>query len=239
MISKIRIPQHLALSERRAIGASRLGAARALVVSLIAGGRRLVAASARKSTGRQKKKIVALTLVHEVASRLWLNRDLNQALNDILAGAIELLGADKGNIQVLDTKQGVLKIVASRGFDRNFLDFFSEVSAADDSAFGSALRSCDRLMIEDVDSDAPFTLLRPVARAAGFRAVQSTPILSRAGAPLGILSTHFRSAHRPSDEDLMLLDLYVRQVGDILERHQLDNALRESGERVRLVMQGT
>src|SRR5262245_51337535 len=206
MNSKIRIPQRSPLPERRAICASILGPARAFVASSMDGGRRLVATNLRKTTSRQAKKIVALTRVHEAASRLWLNRDLNQALDDILAGAIELLGADKGNIQVLDTKQRVLKIVASQGFEQDFLDFFSEVSTADGSACGRALRSGERLVIEDVENDALFALLRPVARAADFRAVQSTPIMSRAGAPLGMLSTHFCSVHRPNEEDLMLLD---------------------------------
>src|SRR5262245_39313526 len=238
MVSKVRISQRLSLPWRRAIAS--IGAARAFVASVVIAALRLVAAGFPNRTRRQAMKIAALTRVHEVAYRLWLSRDLNQALNDILAGAIELLGADKGNIQGLDTKQRVLKIVASQGFEQDFLNFFREVSANDCSACGRALRSGERLVIEDVESDALFTLLRPAARAAGFRAVQSTPILSRAGAPLGMLSTHFRSVHRPSDEDLALLDLYVRQVGDILERHQLDNALHESEERFRLTtLQGT
>ena len=40
--------------------------------------------------------------------------------------------------------------------------------------------------------------------------------------------------HRPSEEDLRLLDLYVRLAADIIERHQVDTALRESEERLRL-----
>jgi GAF domain-containing protein len=95
------------------------------------------------------------------------------------------------------------------------------------------LKSGNRIVVEDVESDALFALLRPVARAAGFRAVQPTPILSRGGAPLGMLSTHFRSTHRPTDHDLLLLDLYVRQIGDIIERGEIDDALRHTEERLR------
>ena len=69
--------------------------------------------------------------------------------------------------------------------------------------------------------------------------MQSTPIISRAGALLGMLSTHFRSVHRPTEADLLLFDLYVRQVGDIIERHELDDTLRESEERLRLAQHGT
>src|SRR5262249_15903644 len=154
----------------------------------------------RQRARRQARQVVALTRVHEVAARLWLNRDLHQALDDMLAGAIELLGADMGNIPVLDTNRGFLKILAAPAFDQNFLNTFSEVSATHDSACGRALRSRKRLVIEDVETDALFTPLRPIAHAAGFRAVQSTPITSRGGAPLGMLSTHFRSVHRPTEQ---------------------------------------
>jgi PAS domain-containing protein len=89
-------------------------------------------------------------------------------------------------------------------------------------------------MITDTESDARYIPFRPIARTAGYRAVQSTPIMSSEGRPLGLLSTHFRSAHQPNVEDLGLLDLYVRLAADIVERHQSDNALRESEERLRL-----
>src|SRR5262249_43451350 len=62
---------------------------------------------------------------------------------------------------------------------------------------------------------------------------QSTRIQSREGAPLGVLGTHFRSVHKPADQDLCLLDLYVRQAADIIERHKAEDALRQSEERLR------
>jgi len=189
----------------------------------------------RESEGLLAKKSAALASLHEVGSRLWLKRDLNRALDEILAGAIALLGADMGTIRILDSTRSVLKIEAHRGFKQFFLDAFSEVSAAGDSPCGRALRTGERMVIADVEEDMPFAPFRPLASAAGFRAVQSTPIMSREGALLGTLATHFRSVHEPSKQDLPLLDLYVRQAADIIERHQADNTLRESEERLRLV----
>jgi PAS domain S-box-containing protein len=186
----------------------------------------------RESEGRLEKKSAALARLHEVSSRLWLKRDLRQALDEIHAGAIEMLGADMGTIRILDT-QGVLKIEAHRGFKKEVLDFF-EVSAAGDSACGRALRSATRMVIEDVETDKLFTSFRPLARAAGYRAMQSTPIMNREGVPLGMLATHFRSAHKPDGQELHLLDLYVRQAADIIERHKAEDALRKSEERLRL-----
>ena len=44
-------------------------------------------------------------------------------------------------------------------------------------------------MIEDVRADDRYTAYRPAADKAGYRAVQSTPLFSRDGQSLGMLST--------------------------------------------------
>ena len=49
------------------------------------------------------------------------------------------------------------------------------------------------------------------------RAVQSTPLIApRTGTPVGMLSTHFRGHHRPSDRDLSLTDHYAQQAADVI-----------------------
>ena len=58
--------------------------------------------------------------------------------------------------------------------------------------------------------------------------------MSREGVLLGTLATQFRSVHRPAEQDLRLLDFYVRQAADIIERHKAEDALRKSEERLRL-----
>ena len=159
---------------------------------------------------------------------------MRQALDEILAGAVELLGGDMGTIRILDTAQGVLTIKAQRGFSREFLNRFGEVQAELGSPCCRAVRSAERIIIEDVEADTLFSPFRPLARAAGYRGLQSTPIINREGLVLGTLATHFRSVHKPDMQDLRLLDLYVRQAAEIIERHKAENALRESEERLRL-----
>ena len=98
-----------------------------------------------------------------------------------------MMGADKGNVQILDA-HGVLTIAAQQGFDQPFLEFFKKVSVTDNSACARALRSGRRVIIEDVEADEKFAPLRHVALAAGFRAVQATPLIARDGKPLALLS---------------------------------------------------
>ena len=205
-----------------------------LVLAVLFAQRKRAEEDLRQSEGQLAKERTMLARLHEVGSRLWLKRDLRQALDEILAGAIELLKADMGTIRILDGTRGVLKIEAQRGFTQEFLDGFGELSVDGDSPCCRALRSAERLMITDIGADEIFAPHRASAGAAGYSAVQSTPIMSRDGVLLGTLATHFRAAQKPPDQDLRLLDLYVRQAADIIEHHRADDALRASEERLRL-----
>jgi PAS domain S-box-containing protein len=190
-------------------------------------------AQRRESEAQLAKKSASLARLHEISSRLWRKRDLRQALDEILVGAMELLSADKGIIRIFDPTQAVLRIEAHRGFKQDFIDSFREVSAVIDSPCVRTLRSGERMVITDVEEDKLFTPFRPRARSAGVRAVQSTPVMSRERAPLGTLTTHFHSVYKPAEQDLRLLDLYVRQAADIIERYKAEDTLRESEERLR------
>ena len=169
----------------------------------------------------------ALRRLHELSSVLWRTRSLQKGLDQALLLAIELVGAEKGNIQLLDAEREVLTIEAQQGFDQEFLEVFREVSAADGSACGRALRDVERIVIEDVETDPDFADFRWVARSSGFRSVQSTPLIGREGNPLGMISTHWRSVHRPTDADLLALDLSARQICDFVERCRADERLRQ------------
>jgi two-component system CheB/CheR fusion protein len=190
----------------------------------------------RESEAHLKSDAAALARLTEASSRLWRLEGLQPGLEEMLAATIELMGADYGNVQVLDPLRGLLQIVVQRGFKQPFLDCFREVSTKDDSACGRALRSGDRILIEDVETDAAYAPLRDVARAAGYRAVQSTPLISRSGATLGMLSTHWRLPHRPGEPELRLLELYARQAADFIERRRTDQVLREREDRLRAVL---
>jgi PAS domain S-box-containing protein len=148
-----------------------------------------------------------------------------------------LLDADYGSIQLYNPHKKGLEIVVQRGFPQAFLDTFKLVSPEDNSACGRALRKGARIVIEDVLTDEEYTSFRDIAAAAGYRAVQSTPLLVSGGPVLGILSTHFRSPHRPSEHQLRLLDLYARQASELVDRLRSEHALRESEDRFRRALQ--
>ena len=187
----------------------------------------------REREERLSAETKALSQLNEWTARLWHCRCLADGLGAMVDIVIELLGATKGNVQLLDGDRGVLTIAAQRGFGQDFLDFFREVSAEDHSACGRALRYAERILIEDVECDPLFEPMRPIARAEGFGAVVSTPLISIEGARIGMLSAHFGGVHRPSEADLRRLDLFVRQASDFIQRCRMEEALRKSEEALR------
>jgi PAS domain S-box-containing protein len=69
-------------------------------------------------------------------------------------------------------------------------------------------------------------------RRSNIRAVQSTPLVSRSGQLLGMISTHWREQHQPTESDLRRLDVLARQAADLIERGKAEAALRESNEQL-------
>jgi PAS domain S-box-containing protein len=185
------------------------------------------------SEGRLAAEADALAKLNELSTQLWRSRSLDEGLDEILAAVIDLLGAEKGNIQLLDAEGSKLSIVAQRGFGPDYLEFFREVSATDDSAYSRALRSGQRILIEDVETDGSCAPFRALARTAGYCSMISTPLMSADGAPLGMVSSHFRLIHRPSQQELRRLDLYLRQASDFIQRCKLEQELQRSEEALR------
>ncbi|HEY6926779.1 MAG TPA: CHASE3 domain-containing protein [Steroidobacteraceae bacterium] len=167
-----------------------------------------------------------LRRLQELNSRLIVLRELPKMLEEILDATIELQRADFGNIQLYDPQGATLSIVAQRGFSQAFLDHFRVVNATEPSACGRALQGLSRVIIEDVETDAEYAPHRAAAAEAGYRGVQSTPLFGRDGSVKGVLSTHFREPHRPSDHHMQMTDLYMLLAAELMERVQDAETIR-------------
>lgn len=137
-------------------------------------------------------------------------------LVEVLTRARQIADAAFGLIQLLDARSGSLVIAVQHGFDEAFLGTFRLVSPQDPCACGRALRFGRRVYIADIYQDPYFTPYRSVADEAGFRAVQSTPIVDEDRGLVGILSTHFRSPRRLTRADARGLDACAAQAASVI-----------------------
>jgi hypothetical protein len=140
---------------------------------------------------------------------------LGVLLDEMLAFALTLLHAEQGNVQLTDPATGALRIAAQRGFGPEFLEYFAAVTD-DRSACGRAAQHHAQVVITDVTTDPGFAPHREIALASGFRAVQSTPLVNRAGHLVGMLSTHYPRPTTPPHRDLQAVSRFGALAGESL-----------------------
>ncbi|MEU8896493.1 GAF domain-containing protein [Nocardia sp. NPDC048505] len=158
----------------------------------------------------------AMNRLHRATARLTGVSTLSALLPRILEAALELTGADFGDVQLRDPATGTLWLTTEFGFEAEFLEYFAVVHDTG-SVCGRAAVS-GQLVVPDVAADPAFAPHRDIAAAAGFRGVQCTPLLDYAGRVVGMVSTHFRDARRPTDEELRILRLYADCAGAAIAR---------------------
>jgi len=158
---------------------------------------------------------LAALWLHARERELTAAPTLDAVLDSAMTGALWLMGATRGNVQLVVPTTGVLRIAAHRGFRQDFLDYFGTV-ADTASACGRAAGEQAQVVIADVSSDPGFAPHRSVAATAGFRAVQSTPLTDASGQLRGVLSTHYPGAYRPPEESLRLMRRYGTLIANAL-----------------------
>jgi PAS domain S-box-containing protein len=169
-------------------------------------------------------------------STMLIREGSNGALYDhVLDAAIELMSADMGSMQVFHPERGELRLLAERGFHAESAAHWEWVRLDSGSTCGMALSAGSRVVVPDIETCEAMagTADFDTYRRSGIRAVQSTPLVARSGRLLGMISTHWRRPHSPTERELQPLDVLARQAADLIERNEVEASLRESREQFR------
>ena len=177
-------------------------------------------------------QVSALTRLHDLAVQLGGLPDLPQMLRATLECIAYLHGTARGLFSLYDAATGALEVIASMGMDDATLEQVRRVTPGPNAgACGSAFALRQRVIVEDTELDQCFLLYREIARAAGFRAVHSTPVVNRAGDILGVVSVHFDEPRRPSEMQMKLADMCARYAADAIEATRHRQGLQEADRR--------
>jgi signal transduction histidine kinase/ActR/RegA family two-component response regulator len=133
-------------------------------------------------------------------------------------------------MQLCDHASGSLRLLAHRGFSDAFAESSRSVGIDASTTCAMAWRNGRRVVAPDLETFEGIagTPSCEAHLGAGVRAAQSTPLLSRSGDVLGMISTHWRVPHAPEERDLRLLDVLARQAADLIERKHAEQALRDA-----------
>jgi DNA-binding response OmpR family regulator len=164
----------------------------------------------------------------QTISSLLIEEGSDEGLYErILDVAIAIMQSDFGSIQLLDAERGELRLLAWRNFHPDAAEFWQKVSTESGAICGAALSHGQRVIVPNVHTAASLQgseNLRYYA-LSDIRAVQSTPLMTRQGRLVGMISTHWRVVHTPGERELRLLDILARQAADFIERRAQDELL--------------
>lgn len=178
----------------------------------------------------------AMTHLQRLGATFVRASNLSEVLGQILDTAVAIAHSDFGSIQFLEPGSCILRIAAARGVPQWWIDYWQEVAEGYGSC-GAAMQRGERVIVEDVEQSAVFvgTPGLEMQRKAGIRACQSTPLISRDGKLLGMLSTHYRTPQRPDARTLTLLDLLAQQAAEMIAHVEAHQELRDSEQRFRVL----
>lgn len=140
----------------------------------------------------------------------------------IVDTAVEIMGSQYGTMQLLypdPGRCGKLLIVACYGFTPEAQKYWEWVYHYTSSSCSEALKTKPRVIVHDYRT-AEFMSNSPtlsVFMEGGIFAAQSTPIYSKTGVLLGMISTHWSAPHTPQQYQLDLIDVLAAQAADLLE----------------------
>src|SRR6185437_12092386 len=180
-------------------------------------GQKQTAQALRESEERLQMELAATRQLAEISVKLVEEGNCDALYEKVVDAAMGIMRSDMGSMQMLDPERGELRLLTSKGFHAESAAFWERVRVDSATSCGAALRDVQRAIIPDVDvcdymdgtEDLHFTHL------SGIRAVQTTPLKSRSGRLLGMISTHWRKPHQPSEHDLQLFDMLARQAADL------------------------
>ena len=175
--------------------------------------------------------------LHELELRLLVPRELRPLCHEVLTSMIGLQNADMGSLQLLDAEKGTPEVLAQHGFEPDVPEKLRDISWTN-SVWNEALRRGESVIIEDVLADAAFEPHWAVAAAAGFRAMQLTPLIDQEREFMGVVSTHFRLQRQPSERDTRYARLYAEQAAKTVERQRALTAQSERDLRLRQLLGG-
>jgi PAS domain S-box-containing protein len=194
-------------------------------------------AALRQSEQRLAREVAGAKTLQSISTRLISESTPESLYAQILGAAMELMASDAASVQMLAADYTSLQLLAWRNFHPDSAAFWQRVEVGAGSTCGQALRDNERVVVADIEA-CEFMAGTPdqqESRRSGIRAVQSAPLRSRTSRPLGMISTHWRTPHTPTEDDFTLFDVLARQAADLIERTLAEEALRDSEERFRLI----
>lgn len=171
---------------------------------------------------------VRLAALYEVSSRLGTSLDLTEVLNQVMDSIIQLTGAERGYLMLVNEETAELQTAAARNFDQRTLD--GETRQISRTVIERAIATGQGILTNNAQEDDRFSGQQSVV---GFqlRSIMCTPLKAR-GRTLGAVYVDNRLFTGVFKEpDLELLATFANQAAIAIENARLFTRTDQALER--------
>ena len=196
----------------------------------------------REREAQLAEELAATRMLQELSLSMAQEADVEALYGKLVDAAVSIMRSDFASMQQYYPHlghHGELKLLGHHGFSDEAAKFWAWVRANSSCTCGVAIKRRERVIASDV-ANTDFmagTADQAQLLAGGMLAAQTTPLLSRRGELVGMISTHWKKCHEPSERDLRLLDILARLAADLIERKTQDEEGRRREERLRVLTQ--
>lgn len=194
----------------------------------------------RRNEQRLAKELEDSRLLQGLSAMLIQPDDGHQLYERIVDAAVTIMHADRASIHILQVRpdETQLQGVAFRGFEAQLPLGPNWWQLRLEGELWEPLNKGKRLVAPNIHAGDPCFSERERNELLAVRvaALQTTPLLTRTGETVGLISTYWNKVYEPSERDLRLLDLLARQAADFIERRKAEEALLQSKERLSIAL---
>lgn len=180
------------------------------------------------------RKYTEMSVLHRISARVNQTLKLDEILGFAISELEQVVGDDKGiSIYLLDRKKNELVFCAQRGYPEKFFRHLGRLRL-DEGMVGTVVREGVPLAYDDY-TQFP-RALRSAVEEARVKSVMAVPLLAQ-DRVVGTLSIATRTPYHFTPEEMGLMSLIGSQIGVAIEKAQLIEAIKESEEKYKTLVE--
>jgi PAS domain S-box-containing protein len=177
-----------------------------------------------------RRELSDLHELHELSAALASIPKLSDQLQLILSTFARMHAATQGMICTYPVRGDALGVAASLGFGPE---------GKSGAHGGLTLVERVRVVVPDVELDSRAAGIRDQLRPYEMRSLHSTPLISRDGEVLGVLSVYFPQPRRPSEREIRIADICARKAAVFIERARAEDLVSQRDRRFESVLESS
>jgi PAS domain S-box-containing protein len=186
----------------------------------------------KQAEAERQGQLDELQMNYRLIESLARSESLEQTFDAALDALLALLRADRASILLFDAA-GVMRFIAWRGLSDEY-----RKAVDGHSPWTQDAKDPQPILVEEIDHDPGLAQFGAVFEDEGLKALAFIPLV-QSGRLLGKFMIYFDTPHRFAEDEIRTAKTIAAHIGFAIERKRVEEAMRESEERYRQLVENS